>query len=126
VDEIYNGFLIATHAIWHVCRDCNANKARFIRRVGVKGKHGMVNLIIEVILWILKIILVLSLITLCINAFENKIVAIVVAIGILALFIMLFHAIGGDLKKEKIMENEQQERINFINTEVYKQSKDKN
>ncbi|WP_242248474.1 hypothetical protein [Bacillus cereus group sp. BfR-BA-01328] len=77
----------------------------------------MANLIIEIVLWILKIILVLSLITLCGNTFENKIVATVVAIAILALSIMLFHAIDGDFKKEKIMENE---RIKYINTEVYK------
>lgn len=85
----------------------------------------MVNLIIEIILWILKIILVLSLITLCINAFENKIVATIVAIGILALFIMLFHGIGEELRKTKIIENEQHERIKSINTEVYKKVNDK-
>lgn len=114
MDEIYDDFHIATHVIRYVCGNCNADKTGIIR---IREINGMASLIIEIILWVLKITLVLSVMGLCGNAFENKIVATVVAIGILSLSIMLFHAIDGDFKKEKIMENE---RIKYINTEVYK------
>lgn len=78
----------------------------------------MANLIIEIILWVLKIILVLSVIGLCGNAFENKIMATIFAIGILGMFIMTFHVIDEDVKKR----DEQNERTKYINTEVYKKS----
>ncbi len=79
--------------------------------------NGVGHLLSEIILWAVKIFFVLLLIRICGNAFENKIVATVFTISVFALYIILFHAIDGDLKKEKIMENE---RIKYINTEVYK------
>lgn len=79
----------------------------------------MGHLLSGIILWAVKIFFVLLLIRICGNAFENKIVATVFTISVFALYIILFHVIDEDLKEKKAIENE---RVKYINTEVYKKS----